>query len=132
MPSPAPVILPDGTCRIPLDQDYVVEPPVWGDAPRSRNWLAILDEDPQQPGGVRRQWLPRGRGRFRYSTAKLLPDDLIEFGADYVSCSGHRYRERWYAVVVRSEEFALVVRHFPKLQDLLTDAYHRRTQQAAS
>lgn len=121
-----PSLGPDGLHRIPVDQDHVVEPPVWGDQPRSRNWLAIVDEDPQAPSGIRRRFCSRGRGRFRYSVATLLPDDLVEFGADYLSVSGNRYRERWHAIVVSVEEHALVVRHFSDLPSLLRADFQRR------
>lgn len=127
-----PSVGPDGLHRIPIDQYHVVEPPLWGDAPRSKNWLAVVDEDPQAPGGVRRRWCARGKGRFRYSIVDLLPDDLIEFGADYVSSGGHRYRDRWCATVVSVEEHALLVRHHSDLPTMLADAYQRRLQVSES
>jgi len=126
-----PSVGDDGLYRIPVDQDHVVEPPVWGDRPRSRNWLAILDEDPQSPNGVRRVFCTRGRARFCFSVVRILPRDLIEFGADYLSAGGHRYRDRWYAIVVEVRPHELVVRHFTDLPSLLATAYRERMAERA-
>jgi hypothetical protein len=123
------VIDDDGICRIPVDQDYVIDPPILGTGRRARNWLAVLEPDPQRPGGVNRVWCERGKGPFAYSIRTLLSGDLIEFGADWLSASSdYRHRERWYAHVLRVETFALVVRHFSTLKELLRDAYDRKVQ----
>ncbi len=78
----------------------IVSSPIWEDHPqRAKNWLAAIAPAPTSPGGLRRQFLPYGRGEFRYMVAMLEVFDAVEFAADYLSMAGNRSRKRWYGVV---------------------------------
>lgn len=105
--------------RIPCEQWYVVDPPIWEDSwHHGRNWLAKIESNPLAPGGFTREWCERGKGCFRYSTTALLEGDLIEFGADYVAWSGNRTPLRWYGEVVGVTETELQARYFESAEEL--------------
>lgn len=118
--------------RIPLDQDYVVQPPVWEDHRRARNWLARIEEDPDVPGGIVRHFAQRGRGRFKY-TVPLVEGDLIEFGADRIWAAGDgRMRCRWVGEVLVIKETEMQVRYYDSPEEMFAAVYDRkvRTQEA--
>lgn len=88
----------------------LLEVPVWSVHKRARNWAAIVDIDPLQPGGLSRFWLNRGRGMCKY----IVPDELrlyaaVEFAADYVRGSGWKDPERWYGIVTEIAEDHLTI-----------------------
>jgi hypothetical protein len=115
--------------RVPLEEWYVVEPPVWEDHRRARNWLARIAPDPDVPGGFSREWCERGRGRFKYSATSMLEGDTIEFGADRIWGSGDgRSRCRWVGEIVDVHDTHLAVRYFktPKeMFDVIADRESR-------
>lgn len=118
---------------VPVDQDWVVSPPVWEDHHRARNWLARVQADPNAPGGCTRDFCDRGRGHFRYSTENLVEGDLIEFGADRIWGSGeNRNRVRWVGEIVKFTDTQMQVRYFEDLDELFAFIYDRetRTQEA--
>jgi len=119
---------------IPITDWYVTEPPVWEPMyPGGRNWLAILTENPEVPRGVEREWMERGKGRFKYNAMKILEGDLVEFGADYMRPSGHRIVSRWCGEVVRITESELQIRYFADMKELFETVREResRLQEAA-
>lgn len=110
--------------EIPVELWFVVGPPVWGEWPR-RNWLAVVEDDPDSPGGVARTWCERGRGRHRYDITSLMEGDLIEFGADQVYPSGRRVPSRWYGEVVRVGKNLLRCRRYSTLEDMFSTVRDR-------
>ena len=115
---------------IPVQDSYVVEPPVWSDHwERAKNWLAILEETPHKPGGVRRTWCERGHGRFRYSMATVLEGDAIEFGGDRIWADGEgRSRERWYGEVVKVTDEVMHVRYFETIKEMFATINDRESR----
>lgn len=121
----------EGTLEFPVEDWFITEPPVWESRfPRAKNWLAVITVDPHTSGGLLRKWCDRGKGRFRYSITGLLEDDLIEFGADYISHGGNRIPCRWYGEVVRVSESLLHCRPYASLNEMLETLKDReeRTQ----
>jgi hypothetical protein len=110
----------EGICHeIAVAGGYVIDPPVWNDFfPQARNWLAVVEEDAQAPGGVARIWCPRGRGKFRYNVRGLREGDLIEFGADAVMGSGRRVVHRWCGEIVQVNERVLRCRHYESVTEM--------------
>jgi hypothetical protein len=95
---------------------------VWHKHHRARNWVAVVTPDPSIAGGLVRDFFPRAAGGFAKA---IVPEDLVEgavveFGADYVSCSGNRTRTRIYAVVLSVAPDHLVVKPYDRLEDALT------------
>jgi hypothetical protein len=79
----------------------VVEPPVYCEHRRGRNWAATVAADPKIAGGVVRSFWQRGSGDLLYVVPPdLQVNDVVEFGADYISTTPRRHPERWYGVVV--------------------------------
>ena len=114
---------------IPITDWYVTEPPVWEPKyPQGRNWLAVLNEAPEAPGGVEREWVERGKGRFRYNATKILEGDLIEFGADYMYGEGRRIPKRWCGEVVKITESELQIRYFENMKELFEMVRERESR----
>jgi len=119
---------------VPIEQGHVVNPPIWEEHyPRARNWLARVEEDPDAPGGIRRKFMDRGKGRFKYSVELLVEDDTIEFGADRMHFSKDgRFRSRWVGEIVGLTEDQMQVRYFKGLKELFAYVNDRnaRTREA--
>jgi hypothetical protein len=93
-----------------IEQGALTGVPAYTDHPRAKNWLARIKEDPRAPGGLARNFIPHGRGRFYYLTEGLVPGQAVEFGADYYTYRGNRDPHRWYGVVVQVDSAHLVLR----------------------
>jgi len=120
---------------VPIDEWYVVKPPIWEDHWRGRNWLARIEETPDAPGGFTREWCERGRGRFKYSAAALLEGDTIEFGADRIWADGEgRSRQRWVGEIVGITDTEMQVRYYESPEEMFAVIYDRdvRTKEVAS
>ena len=114
---------------IPIVDYYVVGPPVWEPKyPNGRNWLAILTENPEVPRGVAREWIERGKGRFKYNVTRVIEGDLIEFGADYMYSSGRRIPSRWCGEVVGFTDTEMRVRYFEDMKDLFEMVRERESR----
>lgn len=114
---------------IPLSDWYVTDPPVWEPKyPNGRNWLALLRENPEAPKGFEREWVERGKGRFRYNVMRLIEGDLLEFGADYMYNSGRRVPCRWYGEVVGVTETELRVRYYADIKELFEVIQERESR----
>lgn len=102
-PQEAPELL---TCAV--EDDALVEVPIWEDHERGKNWLAVISADPRKPAGLARVWMPHGRGEYFYLVDTLKVGDPVEFGADYVSRGGSKTVLRWYGFVHSKSEDAVV------------------------
>jgi hypothetical protein len=87
--------------------------PIFETHSRGSNWLAVIDVDASQPGGLSRRFMPRGRGECLYTIEQLSLFDPVEFGADYTSSFGGKKRDRWYGVVTALTEGSLIVEQAP-------------------
>lgn len=88
--------------------------PVWDNAPRAKNWAAIIEIDGTAPGGLRRFWFNRGNGPVIYIIPpQLAVGDAVEFGADQVRYSGRRDPERWYGVVREIAKTYVLIQPYP-------------------
>jgi len=114
---------------IPIADYYVVEAPVWESRyPQGRNWLAILTENPEVAGGVAREWVERGKGRFKYNVTRVIEGDLIEFGADYMYSSGRRIPSRWCGEVVEFTDTEMRVRYFQTMKEMFEVVRERESR----
>lgn len=115
--------------KIPVQDGYVVDPPVWEDFfPAARNWLALVAEDPERPQGMTRDFCERGKGRFRYSVGSLAEGDTVEFGADRMRSADRRDRVRWYGEVVRVTGTELLVRYFETADEMFSTISDRESR----
>jgi hypothetical protein len=114
---------------IPIADFYVTAPPVWEPKyPNGRNWLAILTENPEVAGGIGREWIERGKGRFKYNVTRVIEGDLIEFGADYMYSSGRRIPSRWCGEVVEFTETEMRVRYYADVKELFEMVHERESR----
>ncbi len=102
--APAPQLL-----KIELVNNAMLAAPVYEKHARGTNWLAVIDVNGTLPGGLSRQWMPKGRGDCKYIVDQLQLFDPIEFGADYSTAAGYKYRDRWYGVVVGKTDDCLML-----------------------
>jgi hypothetical protein len=102
----------DGLVRLPVEQGMALKTPVWEAVKdRAKNWGAVIKDQPSQPGGLGRDWLPRPRkgepGRCRVSD--LRPGQVLEFAADYQGRHG-LVPTRWYGIVVSVSDSEIALR----------------------
>ncbi len=90
----------DYDTRYPVECGAMIAVPIYENHRRGKNWLAIIEADPQSPGGLRRTFVQRGRGQYYYLIDQLKPGIPVEFGADYYSGSGKKSSNRVYGIVV--------------------------------
>lgn len=85
--------------------DVLADTPL-GEERRTANWLAIIQASSTDPGGLKREFLPkiRGAGTAYGGIDRLALFTAVEFGSDYYAHSGNRYKHRWYGVVVEKDE----------------------------
>lgn len=70
-----------------------------------RNWGAKIDREGPGKELVRCFFsYSKERGYYEFEDGAVKVGDAIEFGADYVSCSGIRYGRRWHGVVITISE----------------------------
>ena len=108
--------------RIPI-RDGVCEAPVYESHARGKNWTAIVNRDVSAPHGLDRQFLKTVRNRQYFYPNELGDDslfgedvkfsikagDVIEWGADYYTGSGHKVHNRKYAAVISVSDTMLIV-----------------------
>src|SRR5271170_6950145 len=95
--------------RMAVANGVLLEVPVFEKHHRGSNWMAVIDIDGTCPAGLSRQWIDRGKGECFYLIEQVKLFDPIEFGADYTTGTGRKYRKRWYGVVTaKTEDYLLV------------------------
>lgn len=77
----------------------MVEAPVYETHKRGKNWMATIEADPAAPGGLAREFIRNGRGRYLYIVGPEVVGKAVEIAADYTSSGGKRHPKRWYGVV---------------------------------
>lgn len=82
-----------------IEDGAMVEAPVYEAHRRGKNWMATIEADPAAPGGLAREFVKTGRGRYYYIVDASLVGKAIEIAGDYISGGGNRSRKRWYGVV---------------------------------
>lgn len=90
----------------------LVDAPVYETHRRGRNWMAKIQPNADAPGGWDRSFARTGRGEdMKYIIADIFSNDVLEFGADYVTSLGKKKALRSYAVVVSvtSDELRVVL-----------------------
>lgn len=94
--------------RMAVANGALLDVPVFEKHHRGTNWMAILDIDGTAPGGLERRFIDRGKGECYYLIEKVGLFDPIEFGADYMTGVGRKYKKRWYGVVtVKTDDYLL-------------------------
>lgn len=86
--------------------------PIYQTHKRGKNWMAVIHQDPAQPNGLGRRFIPKARGEGNYYIVEgaIKGGEPVEFGADYYTGGGSKCASRWYGVVVSisDEEIVLV------------------------
>ena len=94
-----------------IENGILVDPPIWEDHRRGKNWLAKIGPGSRVQGKLTRQFFSWGPTAKSYSVGgKLTPGDCVEFGADYYSGTGRKTGKRWYGVVLAVSAGCVVVR----------------------
>lgn len=70
-------------------------------------WLAKICLDPSSPGGLERDFQPRGKGKFFEQISGLKVGDAVEFGANTYGRKGKKSEDRWYGVVSRVNDSSI-------------------------
>ncbi len=87
----------------------LLQAPIFETHSRGSNWLALIDVDMSQPGGLSRRFMNRGRGECLYDVEQVGLFDAVEFGADYTTSMGSKKRHRMYGVVVGKTDGMLAI-----------------------
>lgn len=88
---------------------------------RGKNWVAIVTSNKTCPGGLEREFLDHGsKGWYKIPDA-IKVGDVLEFGGDYYSGSGHKNPSREYVKVLAKAPRLMVVSNpvktFPQARD---------------
>ena len=82
-----------------LIEDGTIENPQYDAHKRAKNWVAIVERDKSQPGGLRRTFLGRAPGG-RVLVAGVEPGMWLEYAGDYYTASGRKSAIRAYGRVI--------------------------------
>ncbi len=100
----------------------MTEVPCYETHRRGRNWMAIISPDPSAPGGLAREFVDRGRGKYYYLVDETLVDQPIEIAADYFSTGGNRSPKRWYGVVRSLTDSEITIQHYETSDEAIAAA----------
>jgi hypothetical protein len=93
----------------------VTQLPVYEKHYRGRNWMAKVRPDANSPGGWARSFATQARGDdLAYLVKDVFPNDVLEFGADYVTSTGKKCPKRVYALVMAVDTELMTVSLFTK------------------
>jgi hypothetical protein len=70
---------------------------------RAKCWVAVVEKDKSQPGGLRRTFLDRAPGG-RVMAAGIEDGCWLEFAGDYYTCGGRKRADRIYYRVVAAND----------------------------
>lgn len=82
-----------------IENGFIVSGPAYETHRRGKNWMATIEPDPTAPGGLKRNFIDRGNGKYLYRNS-LEVGDVYEVGADYYSGGGSKRANREYGVVI--------------------------------
>jgi hypothetical protein len=101
--------------KIEIVQGYLDQRDVhWLDHKRAKNWVATARFDPSAPNCLARLFWKRGSGSYVAVPPSLALGEVLEFGADYYTCGGHRQGRREYRRVLAITPQEIVVREIGK------------------
>jgi hypothetical protein len=92
-----------------VEDGAMVEAPVYESHARGKNWMATIEADPAAPGGLAREFIRNGRGRYLYIVGPEVVGKAVEIAADYTSSGGKRHPKRWYGVVRNMTDREIVI-----------------------
>ncbi len=100
------------------EDGFIVAGPAYENHKRGRNWLATIDTDPTAPGGLKRDFVDRGKGRYMYRN-QLDVGDAFEVGADYYTGGGSKNSNREYGVIIEKHGGTVQVLRFKEPEDAI-------------
>lgn len=89
-------------------EDGTIENPRHDTHRRAKNWVAIVERDKSQPGGLRRTFLERAPAG-RVHVAGISAGCWLEFAGDYYSASGRKQANRTYVRVHEISDTAMTI-----------------------
>ena len=92
-----------------IEDGAMVEAPIYEAHSRGKNWMATIEADPAAPGGLAREFIRNGRGRYLYIVGPEVVGKAVEIAADYTSSGGKRHPKRWYGVVRNVTDREIVI-----------------------
>lgn len=108
-----------------VEDGAMVEAPVYESHARGKNWMATIEADPAAPGGLAREFVKNGRGRYFYLVNASLIGKAVEIAADYTSSGGKRHPKRWYGVVRNVTDSEIVIDGFATADEAIKAARSR-------
>jgi hypothetical protein len=117
--------------KLPCANGALLQVPLFEKHHRGTNWMAVIDVDGTSPGGLGRKFIDRGKGECFYLIEQVQLFDPIEFGADYTTSVGKRYRKRWFGVVTAKTEDYITAEECSKGVNAVLLARAKRTDPQA-
>jgi hypothetical protein len=77
---------------------------------RGKNWIATVNRDKKQPGGLARRFWGRASAGYKAVPADTEVGDIMEVAADYYTSTGRRRESREYHEVVSVDDKTLKLR----------------------
>lgn len=108
-----------------VEDGAMVEAPVYESHARGKNWMATIEADPAAPGGLAREFVKKGRGRYFYIVGPEVVGKAVEIAADYTSSGGKRHPKRWYGVVRNVTDSEIVIDGFATADEAIKAARSR-------
>jgi len=94
------------TTTLPIEDGTIENTNRWAHK-RAKTWVAIVQKDKSQPGGLRRTFLDRAPGG-RVFVGPTKPGDWLEFAGDYYTGGGSKRPDRkYYRVLERNGSLIL-------------------------
>ncbi len=56
-----------------VENGAMLTAPVYESHRRGRNWMAVINADPSSPGGLSREFVERGKGKYYY----IVDEDIV-------------------------------------------------------
>lgn len=84
--------------KIEIEDGTILNPKHY-DHKRAKNWVAIVESDKSQPGGLRRNFLKSAPGG-RVFIGPASVGDWLEFAGDYYTGAGTKKADRQYGRIV--------------------------------
>ncbi|GEM_PF-4210589 len=103
--------------RFKVEMGAMVEVPIYEGHKRGKNWMAVIQPDPNSPGGLRRDFQQTAKGKYYYMINGLKIGDPVEFGADYYTGGGKKHSKRWYGIVRDIGEDYIEIRQCKTVDD---------------